>query len=154
MREGEPGSVTSRYAPCTPDDVWAVLADGWSLASWVVGAARIRSVDAGWPATGTRVHHSVGTWPALIDDSTTVRASEPGRRLLLQARAWPTGEATVDITLAPEGDGCRITMSEDASAGPARLIPAAVRRALLDARNREALRRLALIAEGRRRREA
>lgn len=143
-------STTARLANCTPDDVWAVLADGWSLAAWVVGASRIRAVEDGWPAVGTSVHHSVGPWPAVIDDATTVRDSRPGRRLLLQARAWPTGEAMVDIRLEPEDGGCRITLTEDASAGPARLIPPAVRRPLLDVRNREALRRLALIAEGRR----
>lgn len=143
-------STTTRLAHCSPDDVWAVLADGWSLAVWVVGASRIRAVDAGWPAVGTSVHHSVGPWPVVIDDATTVRASEPGRRLLLQARAWPTGEASVDLRLEPEDDGCRITLTEDASAGPARLVPPAVRRPLLDVRNREALRRLALVAEGRR----
>ena len=31
------------------DAVWAVLADGWSYAGWVVGASHIRDVDTGWP---------------------------------------------------------------------------------------------------------
>jgi len=144
-------SSTVWHADCSPHDVWKVLADGWSLASWVVGASRIRAVDPGWPQVGTSVHHSVGPWPLVINDASTVRASEPDRHLLLQARAWPTGEAMVDLLLEPDNGGCRMTIREDASAGPARLIPPTVRHPLLDVRNKEALRRLALIAEGRRR---
>ena len=49
-----------------------MLSDGWLYALWVVGAARMRDVDEGWPAVGTRLHHSVGTWPLLIDDTTEV----------------------------------------------------------------------------------
>ena len=37
---------------------------GWSFATWVVGACRIRSVDPGWPSAGTGIEHSVGAWPA------------------------------------------------------------------------------------------
>ena len=58
-----------------------MLADGWSYATWVVGAARVRDVDPGWPATGSRVHHSVGLWPLLIQDFTLVECSEPPREL-------------------------------------------------------------------------
>lgn len=142
-------STTTREARCSPEDVWAVLADGWSYASWVVGASRIRAVEEGWPSAGTSIHHSVGAWPLLINDSTTVREADPPRRLVLTARAWPTGEARVDIRLEPSPTGCRITIIEDALAGPATMIPSAVRQPLLDGRNREALHRLVLVAEGR-----
>ena len=52
----------------TPADVFAVLADGWLYPSWVVGASRVRGVDGTWPQPGSRIHHSVGVWPLLIDD--------------------------------------------------------------------------------------
>jgi len=129
------------------DEVWAVLANGWSYAAWVVGASRIRSVDAGWPAAGSRIHHSAGSWPLLLNDETTVLESQAGSRLVLQAEGWPFGEATVDLTLDPSGAGCRIVMREDVSKGPGRLVPKPARQLLLQPRNRESLRRLALLAE-------
>ena len=142
-------SVTRRAAHCTPDAVFAVLADGWLFATWVVGAARIRDVDEEWPEPGSQIHHSVGLWPLLIDDRTHVLSCEPPHRLVLQARAWPAGEARVEITLAPTPAGCTITIDEVATHGPASLIPQVALDPLIDARNRESLRRLALLAEGR-----
>ena len=148
---GDVASVTHRVAASTAD-VWSVLADGWSYATWVVGASRIRSVDPGWPREGTRVHHSVGAWPLLIDDSSVVVHADPARELVLRARAWPAGEATVRLLLTADGpDATVITVQEDASAGPGRLVPRPVRQLALTPRNLETLRRLGYLAEGRRR---
>ena len=142
-------SVTQRAAHCTPDAVYAVLADGWLYPSWVVGAARIRDVDEAWPEPGSEIHHSVGVWPLMLDDRTQVLESEAPQRLVLQARAWPAGEARVAISIEPTPAGCTITIEEVATHGPASLLPQQVLDPLIDARNREALRRLALLAEGR-----
>jgi hypothetical protein len=131
----------------TTDEVWAVLADGWSYAAWVVGASRIRSVEDGWPSAGSRIHHSAGSWPLLLNDETRVLRSEPGRRLVLQAKGWPFGEATVDIALEPRPAGCRIVMREDVTKGPGLLVPQPARQLLLQPRNRESLRRLAFLSE-------
>ncbi|HYH31364.1 MAG TPA: SRPBCC family protein, partial [Pseudonocardia sp.] len=79
--------------------VWAVLADGWLYPSWVVGASRMREVDPAWPGVGAQLHHSVGTWPMLLNDTTTVLASVPMRELVLRARGWPMGEAEIRVTL-------------------------------------------------------
>ena len=95
-------AVVSRTVNAPPDAVWSVLADGWLYATWVVGASRIREVDLGWPQLGSRIHHSVGLWPALIDDTTHVLACREGTELVLKARAWPAGEAEVRITLTAE----------------------------------------------------
>ena len=54
--------------PAPPQAVFAVLADGWLFSSWVVGAARGRAVDAGWPKPGARIHHSFGVWPVMVTD--------------------------------------------------------------------------------------
>jgi hypothetical protein len=143
-------STTSRVMACTPEDVFAVLDDGWSYPLWVVGAARIRDVDAGWPAVDTRIHHSVGTWPVLVDDTTSVVRREAPRLLRLRARAWPGGEAEVVIEVEAQGpERTLVTMSEEAVRGPARLVPKPIESALLDARNKESLRRLAYLAENR-----
>ena len=142
-------STTTRSMSATPEQVWKVLSDGWLYPLFVVGASRMRDVDESWPAVGARLHHSVGTWPLLIDDTTEVLEVEEGRRLLLKARGWPAGEAHVDISLRPDGDATLVTMEEDATAGPGVLMPKPLRDAQLHWRNVEALRRLAFVVEGR-----
>ncbi|MEO8328879.1 MAG: SRPBCC family protein, partial [Candidatus Nanopelagicales bacterium] len=130
------------------EDVWRVLADGWSYSAWVVGTARIRAVETGFPAPGTTLHHSVGMWPLMLNDKTTVIDSEPNRRLVLQARAWPLGHAFVEITLTPTATGSTISIAEDAAGGPGEwLTIEPVRQPIIRARNQEALRRLAFLAE-------
>ena len=140
----------TRVVHAPREAVWAVVCDGWLYANWVVGTARVRAVDATWPAEGSRIHHSVGAWPALIDDHTVSLAQVPGERLRLQARGWPAGEAHVELSLQQRPDGsCIVTILEDAVSGPGVVVPRPVRQAAIAARNTEALRRLALIAEGR-----
>ena len=142
-------STRSRLIKATPERVWSVLADGWLYPLFVVGASRMRDVDAGWPAVGTRLHHSVGTWPLLIDDTTEVLEVEEHRRLLLVARGWPAGQAHVEITLAPHDSGTEVTIVEQATAGPGALVPKVVQDPQLHLRNIETLRRLAYVVEGR-----
>jgi hypothetical protein len=142
----------TRVMKARPDDVLGVLTDGWSYAAWVVGASTIRNVDEGFPAPGTRIHHSVGAWPLLISDTTHVLEYEPERRIKLEARGWPLGQATVELTVEPDGDGSLVTIAEDASKGPGRLVPKPARQLAIAPRNRETLRRLAYLAEGRARR--
>lgn len=144
-------STVSRTIGGSPERVWTILSDGWLYGLWVVGASRIRDVDDTWPAVGSGIHHSVGTWPLMIDDYTKVRVSVPQRELELQARAWPTGEATVRIVLEPQGTQTLVTIVEDASHGPAMLIPHPVRRAGLSRRNKESLDRLNYLVENRKR---
>ena len=142
-------STTSRPISATPEQVWSVLADGWLYPLFVVGAARMRDVDEGWPAVGTRLHHSVGTWPLLIDDTTEVLEMEENRRLLLVARGWPAGQAHVEITLEPRGTDTVVTIAEQATSGPGALMPKALQDPQLHVRNIETLRRLAFVVEGR-----
>jgi len=143
-------SRNTRLLNATPDDVWAVLADGWLYPLWVVGASRMREVDDHWPEVGARLHHSVGTWPLLLDDTTEVLERVPGSLLRLRARAWPSGSAEVVIRLEPAGAETEVVLEEDAVAGPARLVPKPLRDAPLGWRNVETLRRLAYLAERRR----
>jgi uncharacterized protein YndB with AHSA1/START domain len=142
-------SVTTRTIDTTPERVWAVLADGWLYPLWVVGATRMRDVDRDWPEVGSRLHHSAGVWPAVVDDTTEVLEVVPGSLLRLRARGWPAGEAEVVITLSAQGAGTRVELREDAVSGPGRLLPSVVRQPAIHVRNVEALQRLAAIAEGR-----
>jgi hypothetical protein len=140
----------SQWVATSADRVFAVLADGWLYPLWVVGASHMRDVDPGWPAEGTRIHHSVGPWPLTVQYVTRVVAVEPGRMLELDARVWPTGAARVRLTLTPEsGNQTRVTMGEVFDRGPVRLIPTTFQAVLMRPRNIESLRRLADIAEHR-----
>ncbi|GAA1578424.1 SRPBCC family protein [Kribbella sancticallisti] len=141
-------SENERLIHASVEDVFAVLTDGWSYASWVVGASRIRDVEAGWPQPGHSIHHSVGVWPLVIDDATTVEQYEPLRFLQLKVRAWPTGEGRVEFVADDRNGECHLVMREMTSKGPATMIPEAVIDPVLRLRNTETLRRLALIAEG------
>lgn len=142
-------SRTTRRLSATPEQVWEVLADGWSYPLWVVGASRMRTVDDGWPAVGTRLHHSVGAWPLLLDDTTEVLEVTPAAHLRLRARAWPTGSAEVALRLEAVGAETEVVIEEDVVAGPGRLVPPPARQPLLGWRNVETLRRLAYLAERR-----
>jgi hypothetical protein len=135
----------------TPGQVWEVLSDGWLFPLWVVGASRMRDVDDGWPAAGTRLHHSVGTWPLLVDDVTESVEQMPGSRLVLHAHAWPAGRATVTLRLSPVGTDTEVAIDEEATAGPASMIPRVVQDPMLAWRNVESLRRLAFLVERRQR---
>jgi hypothetical protein len=142
---------TSWQTGATRQQVWNVLSEGWLYASWVVGASRIRKVDPQWPAVGARLHHSVGSWPLLLNDETRVLTSRPARLLRLLASTRPVGEALVEIELTDRTDapGSTIELREELVSGPARLIAAPLLKAALVPRNRESLRRLSFMAEGR-----
>ncbi|WP_086827045.1 SRPBCC family protein [Allokutzneria sp. NRRL B-24872] len=141
---------TEMRITASPKQVFDVLADGWSYAGWVVGASHIRDVDEGWPAEGTRIHHSVGPWPLQVEDVTRVARVVRGELIELEARMWPVGAAKIRITLTPAGpEATDVVMEEEITQGPAKVIPAAAQALVLKPRNAEALRRLGDIARGR-----
>ena len=142
-------AVVQRQVDAPPAAVWAVLSDGWFYATWVVGASRVRAVDATWPGVGSQIHHSFGVWPAVIDDTSEVLEMQPERLLALRARGWPMGEAEVRVELEAVGTGTKVTIREDATAGPGQIVPKQLRQALIAPRNTEALKRLGYIAAGR-----
>lgn len=130
--------------------VWDVLADGWSYAGWVVGASHIRAVDDGWPKPGTRIHHSVGPWPLVIQDSTEIVRCEAPGLLELDARLWPVGAARITLALRARAElVTEVRMTEVVARGPSALLPRFAQDLLLIPRNRESLRRFAALAEGR-----
>ncbi|WP_203904646.1 SRPBCC family protein [Virgisporangium aliadipatigenens] len=142
-------STTTRLMNADPQQVWAVLSNGWSYSDWVVGTVHIRDVAPDWPAVGTRIHHKAGPWPFSLKDSSTVLSCEPGRDLLLKVRLWPLGAGTVRITLQEVGPrATRVTMVEEFTDGPMLGVRNALGDTLLHYRNREALRRLEDLAVG------
>ncbi|GAA4266906.1 SRPBCC family protein [Frondihabitans peucedani] len=141
-------STIHRFIEATPDEVFAVLANGWLFPSWVVGASRIRDVEEAWPAVDSKIHHSFGVWPVVIDDSTSVVDWSPPVRAEFVARGWPLGEADVTIEVQDRSGGCFVTMTEYARSGPGTLVPPLLMEPVLNVRNREALQRLAWLVEG------
>jgi hypothetical protein len=130
-------------------EIWAILADGWSYSSWVVGTSKIRAVDATWPRVGARIHHSVGSWPLLIEDYTEVLESVEPTRLVIRARGWPMGEAKVAITIEPRGVRSLLQLHEVPTTGPAAWLNNPVFEAGLRQRLSEMATRLGTLAAGR-----
>ena len=145
----KPMTTVERVMAAQPEQVWAVLSDGWLYPVWVVGATHMRDVDESFPATGAKLHHQVGAWPMMLSDSTEVLLSEPKRHLVLQGRAWPAGEARIELTIEPHAEGSLVRMAEVPTHGPAHFLDNPLQRKLLAARNRETLGRLASIVENR-----
>jgi hypothetical protein len=142
-------TAVTRYINASPEAVSAVLGNGWLYPAWVVGASRVRSVEAAWPGPGAVMHHSVGVWPVVLDDTTTMTAWAPPHHAALRARGWPLGEADVTLDIRSHDKGSIVRMGEDAAQGPGILIPRPLRALMIRIRNRETLRRLAWHAERR-----
>lgn len=142
-------STNTRTLDAPVHRVWEVLADGWLYPLWVVGASRMRDVDDSWPEVGAELHHSVGGWPLLLDDTTQVLECQPHSRLVLLARGWPAGEARVTLHLHPHAQETEVVIEEQAVSGPGSLLPKALQDPLLAWRNVETLRRLAYVVERR-----
>jgi uncharacterized protein YndB with AHSA1/START domain len=124
------------------DAVWRTLADGHVYADWVVGTSHIRGVDASWPEPGSRLHYTVGRGPLRHEGHTEVVAVESGRRLQLEAHAWPAGSVHIDIGLAESPEGTVVTMVEEPKRGILARLHNPIGDAVLKLRNVEALRRL------------
>jgi len=137
----------SLHVDAPPERVFAVLADADAYGYWVVGSKEIRDADPGFPAEGTRFHHTVGFGPLTIKDHTEVVEVSPPHRLVLKAKARPLGTALVTLHADREGDGSRVTMVEDPGDGLTRLLFNPLTHLLVRGRNVESLRRLKELAE-------
>lgn len=138
-------SRTVAYLAAPAEQIFAVLTDAATYAYWVVGSKEVRAVEPDWPAPGSGFHHTVGVGLLATRDETRVLRIAPPGLLELQARAWPSGEARVTLTLDPAGQGTRVTMVEEPVSGPARWLHNPVLDAAAHARNTVALRRLARV---------
>lgn len=140
----------STVAECPAECVWEVLADPDHYQVWVVGAKEIRDWEGHWPQPGARFHHSQGFGPVtVVRDETEVVEAEPGRRLLLEARARPLVVLHIQVTLEAVGEAStRITLDEWPVSGPL-----TIARPLLEVgiriRNVESLERLRGLSEQR-----
>lgn len=140
-------AIVEKVIDAPPQQVFDVLADGWTYSDWVVGTAHVRDVDDTWPRVGSRLHHRAGPWPFSLQDASTVLECEAPHKLVLKAGLWPAGEAIVVFALQPLDDGrTRVTIGEDFAAGPLRWVRNKLNDLVLHQRNKETLNRLSDIA--------
>ena len=134
-----------------PECVYEVLTDAEAYGDWVVGAKQIRGVDRRWPHRGAAFHHRVGAGPFELRDESKILEAKENRRLVLEVRVQPLGEAHVIVDLRPRSRGrrTRVTLTEYPTAGPARHALGLPLQAATHARNAWSLRRLRRIAERR-----
>ncbi|MDQ3739467.1 MAG: SRPBCC family protein [Actinomycetota bacterium] len=132
-----------------PERVFAVLADWRSYGDWVVGSRKMRGVDPGFPAAGTRFHHQVGWGPLTLNDHTTVLEVDQPRKLILKAKARPLGTAVVDLEMRAENGGTRVVMREDPGDTATAFVFNPLTHLLVRGRNTESLQRLKRLAEER-----
>jgi uncharacterized protein YndB with AHSA1/START domain len=98
--------------PVSPEAVWASLSDPRSYAYWVAGSKEVRDADPGFPAPGTRFHHTIGVGPLTVRDHTEVLEAEPPALLRLRAKGRPFGTATVILRMEPEDGGTNVEIVE------------------------------------------
>ena len=109
---------------------------------WVLGARRIRSVDASWPDEGSRFHHAIGNAAGELHDSSKVLERDRPHRIVLEVRFRPTGVARVTIETAESQEGTEVVLEEHPERGPFALLPRVVTDPMLWVRNLVSLQRL------------
>ena len=136
------------FIAAPPERIFEVLSDPESYAYWVVGSKRIRDADAGFPAPGTRFHHTVGFGPIEVSDHTSVIEAQPPTLLKLKAKARPLGTAHVTMQITPATGGSKVVMVEDPGDALTALVFNPLTHLLVRGRNVESLDRLRELAEG------
>jgi uncharacterized protein YndB with AHSA1/START domain len=106
-------ATNRRFMPAPPDTIWAVLADPRAYAYWVVGSKRIRDADPGFPAPGSKFHHTIGFGPLTLDDHSEVIDAQAPQLLRLRVKGRPLGTATVTMRMVPRDGGCVVEMVEN-----------------------------------------
>ncbi|WP_037055570.1 SRPBCC family protein [Pseudonocardia asaccharolytica] len=133
-----------------PQQVWDVLSDGSAYADWVVGTRHIEDVDPHWPELGSQIRYALGFGRWTIEDVTTVRLVEPGRRLELEAYAGRLGSARISIALLPWGEErTLVIVDEHPLTGPGALWHTLLVDVLLRFRNQRMVRSLARLVHER-----
>ena len=113
--------TVERDIAATRQQVWNVIADGWTYSQWVVGNTRMRAVDPRWPAPGATIHHTIGIWPVVLNDETEVESSTPLEELVLLAKGRPFGGARITLRLSDTEGGLLRRDGRSAGRGAAQL---------------------------------
>jgi uncharacterized protein YndB with AHSA1/START domain len=135
-----------RFMAAPPEAVWAALSDPGGYGYWVVGSKEIRDADPGWPAPGSRFHHTVGFGPLEVRDHTVSLAAEAPHLLRIRAKARPLGTAIVTLRMTGEDGGTRVVMRENPDGLSSLLAINPLVQLLVLGRNAESLMRLEELA--------
>ncbi len=139
-------ATNERHMPVPPEAVWEALADPGEYGYWVVGSKVIRDADPGWPAPGTRFHHTVGFGPFTISDHTQALEADRPRRLVLRVKGRPALTAIVTLDLLPRPGGTLVRMRENPDGAFALLALNPLFHVATKLRNAESLMRLEELA--------
>ena len=139
-------ATNQRLMPVPPDAVWRALADPSGYAHWVVGSKEVRDADPGFPAAGTRFHHTIGFGPLTLRDHTEVIEAEQPGYLWLRAKGRPLGTAKVILRMTAADGGTSVEMYERPDGSYAFLSLNPLVHWLTRKRNAESLRRLEELA--------
>ncbi len=126
----------------SPEEVFHSLEDCRTYETWLVGCKQIRAVEPAWPEPGSRFFHRVGFGPLTIDDSTKVVSIDPGKELVLEARARPAGVAHVRFSVTSHGSHTVVAINELPKRGLAAALWNPAFQVMVHMRNKESLRRL------------
>ncbi|MBN3459578.1 SRPBCC family protein [Mycobacterium sp. DSM 3803] len=152
--DSSPAAVDSsltvkRHTTASRKQVWDVVANGWTYSQWVVGNTRMRAVAPNWPAPGSKIHHTIGVWPVVVNDETVVESCTPLEELVLLAKVRPFGGARITLRLTDIHNGTRVEMAEVPVGGPLNWLPRRLSLLLVYPRNRECVERLVSLVERR-----
>ncbi|WP_327738983.1 SRPBCC family protein [Streptomyces nojiriensis] len=130
-----------------PQAVWAVLADPTLYGEWVVGPSESTPLDQAWPEVGSRLRYTVRLGPWSTEGVTTVRHTEAGRELELEASFKSLGTARIFLQLRPWGEETLVVCDEHPLRGVGGTLHNPAIEVLLQLRHRGMLARLAKIVE-------
>jgi uncharacterized protein YndB with AHSA1/START domain len=139
-------ATNERFMPVPPEAVWSALADPGGYGYWVVGSREIRDSDPGWPAAGSKFHHTVGFGPCEVRDHTVALTAEPPRLLRLRAKTRPLATAEVTLRMTAVDGGTLVQMTENPDGLTSVLVLNPVVQLLTLGRNAESLMRLEELA--------
>lgn len=142
-------AVRHRLIKCSPEDVWAVLADGTRYSEWVVGTAVSRPVRGQWPQVDSAIGFQIRLGPARLTNQTVVRRCEEGAALELEAHAGFLGTARIAVELRPWGEHCLVIVDEHPLQGAGGVLHNFGVEAVIQLRHRAMLARLAKVCENR-----
>ena len=143
-------AYTSRELDVSVTTAFCALADPETYPQWLIGANRIRDVDATWPKRGSRFHHVVGAGPLKLADYTEVVDIETDTLLQLRVRARPFIAAVVTFRVIGSDHSCVVTMEEEPAVRTIGNIVRPVMDPMIHLRNHRSLRRLAALLEANR----
>jgi hypothetical protein len=147
MRTGSSATaVVHRVVRAQPQDVAAILADGWLYGAWIAASTGVRAVSSDWPAPGASLAQGMGAWPLAVSSVLTVVHHDPGRLLVVDSTAGSLVSTRIQIEVAGTDEQTSVTMGERFTRPASdRLSHAGA--GLLRLHNSVSLRRLALLAE-------